>query len=66
MNRRVLRGIYHVMREHWANGRALFERDNFRSWMVALNRRGGVTLLDALPEKALGRLLREEAERVLE
>ena len=29
--------------------------------MVALNRRGGVVLLDALPEDALGRLLREEA-----
>ena len=66
MNRRVLRGIYDVVREHWADGGALFEREAFRSWMVALNRRGGVTLLDALPEKALGRLLREEAERVLE
>ena len=66
MNRRVLRGIYDVMREQWADGGALFAREAFRSWMVALNRRGGVTLLDALPEKALGRLLREEAERVLE
>jgi hypothetical protein len=66
MNRRVLRGIYDVMREHWADGGALFERETFRSWMVALNRRGGVTLLDALPEEKLGRLLREEAECVLE
>ena len=61
MNRALLRGIYAVMREHWTNGGALFERDAFRSWMVALNRRGGVVLLDALPDDALGRLLREEA-----
>ena len=61
MNRALLRGIYAVMREHWTNGGALFERDAFRSWMVALNRRGGVLLLDALPDDALGRLLREEA-----
>ena len=61
MNRGLLRGIYAVMREHWANGGALFERDAFRSWMVALNRDGGGVLLDALPDDALGRLLREEA-----
>ena len=66
MNRGVLRGIYTVMREHWINGGALFERDAFRSWMVALNRRGGVLLLDALPNDALGRLLREEADRVVD
>ena len=65
MNRRVLRGIYDVMRNHWANGGDLFEREAFRRWMVALNRRGGVVLLDALPEDALVRLLREEAESAL-
>ena len=65
MNVRVLKGIYGVMVEHWIDGGALFERENFRSWMVALNRRGGVVLLDALPEEALGRLLREEAERAM-
>ena len=65
MNRRVLRGIYDIMRQHWENGGALFERETFRKWMVALNRRGGVVLLDALPEDALARLLREEAERAL-
>ena len=65
MNRRVLRGIYRVMREYWHNGGVLFERENFRSWMIALNRRGGVVLLDALPDEALGRLLREEAERIV-
>ncbi len=45
MNKRLLRGIYSVMQEHWHDGRELFERDVFRSWMVALNRRGGVVLL---------------------
>ena len=66
MNRGLLREIYTVMREHWVNGGALFERDAFRSWMVALNRRGGVVLLDALPNDALGRLLREEAEGAID
>ena len=69
MNRRVLRGIYLVMREHWAGSGAdspLFEREAFRSWMVALNRRGGVILLDALAEQPLHRLLREEAEWALD
>ena len=66
MNRRLLRGIYTVMREHWVNGGALFERDAFRSWMVALNRRGGVVLLDALPDDALGQLLHEEADGAVE
>ena len=66
MNQRVLRGIYDVMREHWHEGRKLFERKVFRSWMVALNRRGGVVLLDALPDEALMSLLREEAYHALE
>ena len=65
MNVRVLKGIYSVMLEHWNDGGALFEREAFRSWMVALNRRGGVVLLDALPDEALSRLLREEAERAM-
>lgn len=65
MNRRVLRGIYDIMRHHWANGGALFHRETFRKWMIALNRRGGVVLLDALPEDALARLLCEEAQRAL-
>lgn len=62
MNRRVLREIYEVMKNHWNSGGVLFEREPFRSWMIALNRRGGVVLLDALPGEALRRLLREEAE----
>lgn len=66
MNRKLLGGIYEVMLEHWDNGGALFERKNFRSWMKALNLRGGVILLDALPPEALRTLLREEAKKALE
>ena len=65
MNRRVLVAIYEVMKNHWDNGGALFERETFRRWMVALNRRGGVVLLDSLPDNTLARLLRNEAEQVL-
>ena len=65
-NRRVQRGIYEVMGEHWSDGGALFARETFRSWMIALNRRGGVVLLDALPEEALGSLLRDEARLAVE
>lgn len=65
MNRRVLRVIYEEMQRHWENGGKLFEREAFRSWMRALNRRGGVTLLDALPDKPLADLVREEADRAL-
>ena len=65
MNRRVLRLIYEEMRNHWDGGGELFQREVFRSWMIALNRRGGVILLDALPDKALASLVHEEAERSL-
>lgn len=64
-NRRVLRVIYEEMQKHWANGGKLFEREIFRSWMRALNRRGGVILLDALPDDALADLVRTEAHRSL-
>ena len=33
--------------------------------MIALNRRGGVVLLDALPDDALEQLLRHEAEHAV-
>ena len=66
MNRELLGGIYEIMQEHWNNGGALFHRDTFRSWLQALNLRGGVILLDALPPEALRTLLREEAEKALE
>lgn len=65
MNKRVLQGIFVIMYEQWANGGKLFEREAFRSWMIALNRRGGVVLLDALPERELEHLLREEADHAL-
>ena len=65
MNPRVLGAIYTVMRESWKNGGALFERETFRTWMTSLNRRGGVVLLDALPDESLGSLLREEAHNAL-
>ncbi len=65
MNEAVLCGIYSVMKEKWAAcGRKakLFQRDVFRGWMIGLNRRGGIVLLDALPEKVLNKVLWEEAE----
>ena len=65
-NRRVLRRIYEVMRENWSDGGELFARETFRSWMIALNRRGGVVLLDALSEENLDRLLRDEARIAIE
>lgn len=65
-NRKVLCSIYEVMYDHWNDGKELFEREKFRSWMTALNRRGGVILLDSLPEQELDRLLREEVKRVLD
>ncbi len=75
MNREVLSRIFSVMRECWQEKddkgyekkeRAdLFKREVFRTWMTNLNRRGGVVLLDALPEKSMIELLREEAEHAL-
>ena len=64
-NRRVLRGIYSIMQDHWENGGALFERETFRSWMIALNRRGGVVLLDALSDADLSEVLSQEAKWAL-
>lgn len=64
-NTRVLKVIYGVMREHWLEGSRIFERDNFRGWMRALNRRGGICLLDALPKETLVSLVRDEAEATL-
>ena len=68
MNHDVLRAIYAVMLEHWNEDRKnskLFVRDVFRDWMVRLNRRGGVVLLDTVPPNALDKLLREEAAEAL-
>ena len=66
MNRHVLRGIFAVMCDHWEDDRKLFKREVFRAWMVNLNRRGGVVLLDALSEDPLTRLLGDEAKHALE
>lgn len=65
MNRQVLRSINAVMRNYWDRDRTLFEREPFRNWMIGLNRRGGVVLLDALPEDLLVNLLEDEAKRAL-
>ena len=65
-NREVLRSVFSVMLEHWDNDRTLFEREVFRTWTMNLNRRGGVVLLDALPEDRLVRLFRDEADRALD
>ena len=65
MNRQVLCSINAVMREYWQRDKSLFERNSFRAWMIGLNRRGGVVLLDALPKEPLAELLNEEARRAL-
>lgn len=68
MNPEVLQAVYAVMLDHWQrDGRRskLFERDVFRDWMIRLNRRGGVMLLDALPPDALSELLGDEAQKAL-
>ena len=67
MNYRVLRVIYARMRENFEDeGKSLFTRDRFREWMKNLNRRGGVLLLDAMPDDALSQLIRDESERALQ
>lgn len=65
MNRGVLGTIYRVMQEHWDGDRELFKREKFRNWMIALNRRGGVVLLDAMAESELYQLVSQEAESAL-
>lgn len=65
MNRDVLRCIFRVMKKHWDADRRLFRREVFRRWMVSLNRRGGVILLDSLPEAILLEMLEDEAERAI-
>ena len=66
-NAHVLRVIYDEMLIHWKNddNRQLFERYTFRRWMRSLNRRGGICLLDAMPDDALSDLVRAEAHSAL-
>lgn len=69
MNARIIRAIYVVMREHWeaeAEKAPLFLRDKFRLWMINLNRRGGVVLLDALGDNQLDAVIRAEAKAALD
>ena len=61
MNRTVLKVVFRVMEEFWDGDQSLFARERFREWMVSLNRRGGVILLDAIPEGALYQLVRGDA-----
>lgn len=64
MNIEILRAMYKVMEEHWNKEQKespLFQRNVFRDWMVRVNRKGGVILLDALPSENLNDLLFEEA-----
>lgn len=65
-NPKVLERIYKVMVEHWEGKRQIFHRDTFRQWMINLNRRGGVILLDALDQATLDKLLRDEAQAAIE
>lgn len=65
-NRNVLKAIYAVMCKYWENDGELFIRDNFRKWMVNLNRRGGVILFDALNKTELDKILNEEAEKAIQ
>ena len=68
MNHDVLRSIYAVMRDRWeteGEKAELFQRKKFRQWMINLNRRGGVVLLDALSDDQLDSLIRAEAEAAL-
>ena len=66
MNRHVLTSIFSVMHSHWEDCRSLFKRGVFRAWMVNLNRRGGVVLMDSLHESPLLLLLRAEADDAIE
>ena len=64
MNPDVLKAVYRVMKREWDVDREksqLFKREAFREWMISLNRRGGVVLLDALSDKKLDKLVGEEA-----
>ena len=66
MNIEVLRSIYNVMYDYWMQkDLRIFERAVFRSWMIALNTRGGVTLFDVLSDVDRSRIVRDEAQMAL-
>ena len=64
----VLGAVYGVMHEHWqldGPKSPVFKREVFRAWMVGLNRRGGLILLDAVSGSSLENIVREEAGSAL-
>ena len=62
-NYKVLRTIYEIMKTDFAtHDRTLFRRSVFRKLMMALNRRGGMILLDSLSEADLEELVKVEAD----
>jgi len=68
-NPRVLFGLYEVMRRHWKGedqNLGLFQRDVFRAWMKAMDREGGVRLLDAMTDENLVSLATDQLARIFE
>lgn len=72
----IVRQIFRVMREHWdpsndgwtfgLNDISTFkQRRIFREWLEILNRRGGLIMLDALPETELLTLVRDASSEAL-
>ena len=63
----IMKTIYQVLLEDEnTNNGALLERDSLRAWMRALNKKGGVLLLDALSESERLNLFQREAQKILE
>ena len=54
-NVRVLRAICATM-DKFSDEDVLFTRDNFRRWIIAINRCGGVLVLDTLSDQDLEEL----------
>lgn len=63
-NVRILRAICMTM-DKFADEDMLFTREIFRRWLVALNRCGGVLVLDTLSDTNLEDLTTKEAERAM-
>ena len=64
-NVRVLRAICKTM-DTLSDKDTLFLRENFRLWMIALNRWGGVLVLDTLSNSDLAELIDDEARKAIE
>ena len=63
-NVRVLRAICKTM-DKFLDSDTLFQRENFRLWMIALNRWGGILVLDTLSNSDLGELIDDEANNAM-